>query len=329
MKEYNRKISWRKVKSAGESLAFTGILAYAALAPKLPFLCKFANGLARPNERGFFRLVFSKIQVTMERKFLQLDNTPNNMARRLLIAGNWKMNLTLSASLELAEGLKKAASAISEVDIAVCPPSVYVQPVAAALKGSNIGIGAQNIYFEKEGAYTGEISAGMLKDIGCQYVILGHSERRNILGESSEQVNLKTRAALAAGLIPIVCVGELLKERKAGTTVEVVCRQFDGSFSSVSAEDMKKCVIAYEPVWAIGTGEVATPEQAEEAHVAIRKMIEKNYNKEVAEAVRIQYGGSVNDKNAKEILAKPNVDGALVGGASLKVEPFMGIIKPA
>jgi len=251
------------------------------------------------------------------------------MTRRLFIAGNWKMNLTLADSLKLAEGLKTAASGIADVDIAVCPPSIYVQPVAVALKGSNVGVGAQNIYFEKEGAFTGEISAAMLKDAGCQYVILGHSERRNIIGESSELVNLKTHAALAAGLIPIVCVGELLKERKAGTTEQVVRRQFDGSFSGISAEDMKKCIIAYEPVWAIGTGEVATPEQAEEVHLAIRKMIEKNYNKEVAEAVRIQYGGSVNDKNAKEILAKPNVDGALVGGASLKVEPFMGIIKPA
>ena len=239
------------------------------------------------------------------------------------------MNLALSTSLELAEGLKKAASGISNVDIAVCPPSVYIQSVAAVLKGSNIGVGAQNSYYEIEGAYTGEISAGMLKDIGCQYVILGHSERRNIMGESSEHVNLKLRLALAAGLIPIVCVGELLRERKADRTVEVVCRQFDGSFSGISAEDMKKCIIAYEPVWAIGTGEVATPEQAEEAHVEIRKMITKNYNKEVAETVRIQYGGSVNDKNAKEILAKPNVDGALVGGASLKVEQFMGIIKSA
>ena len=250
------------------------------------------------------------------------------MTRRLLIAGNWKMNLTLSASLDLAEGLKKAAAGITDVDIAVCPPSIYVQPVAAALKGSNIGIGAQNIYFEKEGAFTGEISAGMLKDVGCQYVILGHSERRNILGESSELVNLKVHVALAAGLTPIVCVGELLKERKAGTTEQVVRRQFDGSFSGISAEDMKKCVIAYEPVWAIGTGEVATPEQAEEVHLALRRMIAAKYNEEVAGAVRIQYGGSVNDKNAREILAKPNVDGALVGGASLKVEPFMGIIAP-
>ena len=250
------------------------------------------------------------------------------MTRRLLIAGNWKMNLTLAASLDLAENLKKAAAGISNVDIAVCPPSVYIQPVAAVLKGSNIGVGAQNVYFEEKGAFTGEISVGMLKDIGCQYVILGHSERRSILGESSELVNLKTRAVLAAGLIPIVCVGELLKERESGETEWVVRRQFDGSFSGISAEDMKKCVIAYEPVWAIGTGKVATPIQAEEVHGTLRGMIEKKYGKEVAEAVRIQYGGSVNDQNAKEILAKPNVDGALVGGASLKVEPFMGIVKP-
>lgn len=251
------------------------------------------------------------------------------MTRTLLIAGNWKMNLNLNSSLELAEGLKKAAADVRNVEIAVCPPSIYVQPVANVLKGSNIGVGAQNAYFEKEGAFTGEDSMGMLKDVGCQYVILGHSERRNILGESSETVNLKTHAALAAGLIPIVCVGELLKEREANQTEAVVRRQFDGSFSGVSADDMKKCVIAYEPVWAIGTGKVASPEQAEEVHLAIRGMIETKYGKAVAEVVRIQYGGSVNDKNAKEILAKPNVDGALVGGASLKVEPFMAIIRTA
>ncbi len=251
------------------------------------------------------------------------------MTRRLLIAGNWKMNLTLAASLELTEGLKKEAAGVTDVDIAVCPPSIYVQPVAAILKGSNIGVGAQNAYFEKEGAYTGETSMGMLTDVGCQYVILGHSERRNILGESSETVNLKVHAALAAGLIPIICVGELLKEREAGTTELVVRRQFDGSCSGLTNDEMKKCVIAYEPVWAIGTGKVATPDQAEEVHAAIRKMIEKNFNKDVADTVRIQYGGSVNDKNAKEILAKPNVDGALVGGASLKVAPFMGIVLPS
>ena len=248
------------------------------------------------------------------------------MTRRLLIAGNWKMNLTLAAALELAGEVKKEAASVKELDVAVCPPSIYVQAVAAALKGSNVGVGAQNAYFEKEGAFTGEISMGMLKDVGCQYVILGHSERRHILHESSEDVNVKVLAALAAGLTPIVCLGELLKEREAGTTELVVQRQFDGSFSGVSAADMKRCVIAYEPVWAIGTGKVATPEQAEEVHVAVRKIMAERYDKEVAETVRIQYGGSVNDKNAREILAKPNVDGALVGGASLKAASFMGII---
>ena len=248
------------------------------------------------------------------------------MTRRLLIAGNWKMNLNLATALELAEAVKKEAGSVTKLDVAVCPPSVYVQPVAAALKGTCIGVGAQNAYFEKEGAYTGEISMGMLKDVGCQYVILGHSERRHILHESSEDVNVKVLAALAIGLTPIVCVGELLKEREAGMTELVVQRQFDGSFSGVSDADMKKCVIAYEPVWAIGTGKVATPDQAEEVHAAIRKMMTKRYSKDAAETVRIQYGGSVNDQNAREILAKPNVDGALVGGASLKIASFMGII---
>jgi len=249
------------------------------------------------------------------------------MSRKLLIAGNWKMNLDLSSALALAEGLKKETQQITTVEVAVCPPSVYIQPVAAALKGSNIGVGAQNAYFEKEGAFTGEISMGMLKDVGCQYVILGHSERRHTLHESSEMVNVKVLAALKAGLVPIVCVGELLAEREAGTTDLVVRRQFEGSLSGVSAEEMKKVVIAYEPVWAIGTGKVASPEQAEEVHAALRKLIEQRYNKEVAETVRIQYGGSVKADNAKDILSKPNVDGALVGGASLKVDSFMGIIK--
>ncbi|MGL6227057.1 MAG: triose-phosphate isomerase [Thermoguttaceae bacterium] len=248
------------------------------------------------------------------------------MTRKLLIAGNWKMNLNLHSAVSLAEGLKKATQGITDVDVAVCPPSVYLPPVHQALQGSPIALGAQNAYFEKEGAYTGEVSMGMLKDIGCQYVILGHSERRHVLHESSEMVNLKVLAALAAGLIPIVCVGELLAEREAGLTDLVVRRQFEGSLSGVSADDMKKTVIAYEPVWAIGTGKVATPEQAEEVHAALRAVIAERYNKEVAECVRIQYGGSVKADNAKEILSKPNVDGALVGGASLKVDSFMGII---
>ncbi len=276
---------------------------------------------------GFF--LRSHTEVSAQPSFTFLYAPQKNMTRRLLIAGNWKMNLTLAAALELVEGLKKEAASVTDVDIAVCPPSIYVQPVAAALKGTNIGVGAQNAYFEKEGAFTGEVSMGMLTDVGCRYVILGHSERRNVLGESSEMVNVKVHAALDAGLIPIVCVGELLKEREAGTTEQVVRRQFDGSCSGLTADQMAKCVIAYEPVWAIGTGKVATPDQAEEVHAAIRKMIEKNFGQDVAEVVRIQYGGSVNDKNAKEILAKPNVDGALVGGASLKVASFMGIVRPS
>jgi len=246
--------------------------------------------------------------------------------RRLFIAGNWKMNLNLAKSTALAEGLKEAAKNVTDIDIAVCPPAIYVQPVGAALAGSNIGVGAQDVYFEKEGAFTGEISTGMLLDAGCKYVILGHSERRHILHESSELINQKVVAALNAGLTPILCVGELLSEREAGVTDIVIRSQFDGSLSNVSAEQMKKVVIAYEPVWAIGTGKVATPDQAEEVHVGIRSLIAERYGKEVAEVVRIQYGGSVKAENAKEILLKPNVDGALVGGASLKVDAFMGII---
>ncbi|MDR1477997.1 MAG: triose-phosphate isomerase [Planctomycetaceae bacterium] len=249
--------------------------------------------------------------------------------RKIFIAGNWKMNLTLSASLELSAGLRGQIGGVSDVEVAVCPPSVYVQQVAAALKDTNIGVGAQNVYHKDKGAFTGEISTGMLLDIGAKYVILGHSERRHILHETNEDVNLKTLAVLASGLTPIVCVGELLAEREAGTTEAVVRDQFEGSFADVSASDMKRSVIAYEPVWAIGTGKVATPDQAEEVHVFVRSLIEKKYGKEVAESVRIQYGGSVNDENAKEILAKSNVDGALVGGASLKVEPFVKIVKSA
>lgn len=246
--------------------------------------------------------------------------------RRLLIAGNWKMNMKLDSAKALASGLKEAAAGVTEVDIAVCPPSVYIAPVAEALAGSNIAYGAQNAYFEKAGAFTGEVEMAMLTDLGCKYVILGHSERRHIMGESSEEVNLKVHAALKAGLIPIVCVGELLKEREAGVTDQVNRRQFDGSFSGVSAEDMKKCVIAYEPVWAIGTGKVATPEQAQEVHANLRALIAERYGKDVADVVRIQYGGSVKAENAKALLGQSDIDGALVGGASLKVDAFMGII---
>ncbi|MGI5832640.1 MAG: triose-phosphate isomerase [Thermoguttaceae bacterium] len=246
--------------------------------------------------------------------------------RRLFIAGNWKMNMKLDSAKALAKGLKNEAARVDEVDIAVCPPYLYVPAVAEILNGSNIGYGAQNVYFEKAGAFTGEIETAMLADFGCRYVILGHSERRHIMGESSELVNKKVHAVLAAGLTPIVCVGELLSEREAGVTNLVNRRQFDGSLSGVSADDMKKCVIAYEPVWAIGTGKVATPEQAQEVHADLRALMTERYGKEVADVVRIQYGGSVKADNAQELLSKPDIDGALVGGASLKVDAFMGII---
>jgi triosephosphate isomerase len=247
----------------------------------------------------------------------------------MFVAGNWKMNMDLASSVELAQGLAEKSKGISDIDIAVCPPSVYLQPVAEVVADSNVGLGAQNGYHEPKGAFTGEISMAMIKDVGCRYVILGHSERRHVLGESSEDVNVKVLAALEAGLTPIVCVGELLSEREAEVTDLVVRRQFEGSFSGVSSEQMKECVIAYEPVWAIGTGKVATPDQAEEVHLALRKILEERYNKDVAEAVRIQYGGSVKPDNAKELLSQPNIDGALVGGASLKVDSFLGIIENA
>ena len=246
--------------------------------------------------------------------------------RRPFIAGNWKMNLDLAGSVALAEGVVKAARGVDGVDLAVCPPSVYLEAVGRALAGSNVALGAQNLYHEPKGAYTGEISPAMVADVGCRYVILGHSERRHVLGESSEDVNLKVHAALAAGLTPIVCVGELLAQREADQTDAVIRRQFDGSLSGLSAEQAAGIVIAYEPVWAIGTGRVATPQQAEEVHLGLRKLLEARYNQEVAGRVRIQYGGSVKPDNAAELLAQPNIDGALVGGASLKADSLLGIV---
>jgi triosephosphate isomerase len=246
--------------------------------------------------------------------------------RTLFIAGNWKMNLDMDSAVRLAKDVADEAVKFDRVELAVCPPAVYLAAVAEAIRQSRVGVGAQNMYHEPNGAYTGEISAAMLVDLGCRYVILGHSERRHILGETDEAVNKKVHAALGAGLTPIVCVGELLAEREAGQTLEVIRRQFDGSLAGVSAEQLRGCVIAYEPVWAIGTGKVATPDQAEEVHVDLRKIIQDRYNEETAEAVRIQYGGSVKPDNAKDLLDRPDIDGALVGGASLKVESFMGIV---
>jgi triosephosphate isomerase len=247
--------------------------------------------------------------------------------RRFFIAGNWKMNLDRARSVALAAAVAKGCGDAGSVDVAVCPPSVYLDAVAQAVRGSAVGVGAQNMYFEASGAFTGELSAAMLLDVGCKYVILGHSERRHVLGETDALINKKTHAALAAGLIPIVCVGEKLEEREAGRTADVNRTQIEGSLAEITAEQMRRIVIAYEPVWAIGTGKTAAPAQAEEVHVDLRNLLAARYNAEVAEGVVIQYGGSVNAKNAAELLAQPNVDGALVGGASLKSEDFLAIVK--
>jgi triosephosphate isomerase (TIM) len=252
------------------------------------------------------------------------------MSRTPFIAGNWKMNLNRASAVALAEAVAKAAEKLAGVDLAVCPPACYLDAVGKALAGSKVvALGAQNVYHQKDGAFTGEISTSMLCDLGCRYVILGHSERRHILGETDAEINKKVHVALAAKLLPIVCVGELLAEREAGRTLDVIRTQFDGSLAGVTNGQMEQIVIAYEPVWAIGTGKVATPAQAEEVHLDLRKLIAARYNEEIAQKVRIQYGGSVKPDNAAELLHQPNIDGALVGGASLKVDQFMGIVAGA
>lgn len=248
--------------------------------------------------------------------------------RRPFVAGNWKMNMDRASAVALAEAVAEGAGVYPNVDVAVCPPFVYLEAVARALVGSQVALGAQNLYPEPKGAYTGEVSGPMLKDVGCRFVILGHSERR-AMGESSEFVNEKVFSALECGLYPIICVGETLRQRKDGKTLAVVRRQIDGSLSGLSAEQMLNCVIAYEPVWAIGTGENATPEQAEEVQAEIRRLLTERFGKNVAESVRIQYGGSVKASVAADIFCKPNVDGGLVGGASLKADEFLGIVAAA
>ena len=245
--------------------------------------------------------------------------------RRKLIAGNWKMNTDRATAVKLARGVVGRAGMHSAVDLLVCPPFVHLFPVSEVVKGTQVSLGAQNMYHESNGAFTGEISAAMLLDVGCSYVILGHSERRHILGETDDDVNKKALAALSARLTPIVCVGELLEQRESGETAMVIRRQFDRSLANVPADQIEHVVIAYEPVWAIGTGKVATPEQAEEVHAELRNLLVQRYNNQAADAVRILYGGSVKPSNAADLLSQPNIDGALVGGASLIVDDFLGI----
>lgn len=250
--------------------------------------------------------------------------------RRPFVAGNWKMTQTLSSAVELARGVAEGAKALTRsVDVGVAPPFVYLTAVKDALGDSGVTLAAQNAYFEEPGAFTGETALDMLMDVGCQWVILGHSERRHVLGETDELINRKVRAALAKGLGVILCVGELIEERDADQTEAVLDRQMKGGLTDVSAEQMANVVIAYEPVWAIGTGRTATPDQAESAHAHLRNWLKSRYNSEIADATRIQYGGSVKPDNAADLLAQPNVDGALVGGASLKAETFLPIVEAA
>lgn len=254
----------------------------------------------------------------------------NKSLRKAIIAGNWKMNKTRPEAKALLEEIKPlVAAAEGDVEVIACVPFTNLETAINTTAGSNVKIGAENVHFEKSGAFTGEISADMLTELGVEYVVIGHSERRQYFGETDETVNKRTKAALAAGLKPIVCVGELKWERECGITEEVIARQIKLDLYDVSAEDIKKTVIAYEPVWAIGTGLTATPEQAEEVCAFIRDTLAKLYDRATADAVTIQYGGSMNAKNCEELLAKPNIDGGLIGGASLKAEDFSIIVKAA
>jgi len=247
--------------------------------------------------------------------------------RKLIIAGNWKMNKTIAEALALVRELKTELANANQVDIVVCPPFTALSEVAKALRDSNILLGAQNMSEQRAGAYTGEIAPEMLKELFALYVILGHSERRQYQKESDELVAKKAQAAHAASLKPIVCVGETLAEREAGRTEKTLETQVRGSLAGLSKDQMKDTIIAYEPVWAIGTGKTATTAQAQEAHVFIRGLLAKLFDSNVARRARIQYGGSVKPANARELMSQPDVDGALVGGASLEARSFADIIK--
>jgi triosephosphate isomerase len=241
------------------------------------------------------------------------------MSRTRIIAGNWKMNMTPSEAVKLVEELKPLV-VNNNVDVVYCVPAIDIVPVVEAVKGTNVQVGAENFYIEDKGAYTGEISAPMLVDAGVKYVIIGHSERRDYFKEDDAFLNKKVKKAIAAGLTPILCCGESLEQRELGVTMDWIRLQIKSDLAGVSADDVKNLVIAYEPIWAIGTGKTATSDQAEEVCKGIRDLIAEIYDAPTADAVRIQYGGSMNAGNAAELLAKPNIDGGLIGGASLKAE---------
>ena len=253
----------------------------------------------------------------------------NRRYRKTIIAGNWKMNKTPSETKAFAEQFKAILPKTKWCDIVVCAPTVDLSAAVRAFKDSRIAVGAENVYFEKSGAYTGEISADMLADLGVRYVIVGHSERRALFGETDEIVNKKVLAALEAGLNPIICVGESLAQREMGVTMELIALQVKSALAGVSAEQMRRCVIAYEPIWAIGTGTTATPEQAGEVCAAIRGVLRKLYGARIARSTTIQYGGSMNAANAQDLLNQEDVDGGLIGTAALDVEQFLQIIQTA
>ena len=247
--------------------------------------------------------------------------------RKPVIAGNWKMHNTISEALDLVRGIKVQVEGVADVEIIVAPVYTSLVSVAAELKGSNIHVASQNIFWEEKGAFTGEIAPNMITDAGCSHAIIGHSERRQYFGETDETVNKRVKAALAAGLIPILCVGETLEERDAGNTIAVVETQIKGGLVDISAEDMAKIIVAYEPVWAIGTGKTATPDMAEDVHKQIRSIIAEISDAAIADGMRILYGGSVKPENVDELMAQPDIDGALVGGAALKADSFVRLVR--
>jgi len=249
--------------------------------------------------------------------------------RKKFVAGNWKMFTTAATARELTAAVAKGLGAEDRVNVAVAPPFPYLGVVAEALRGSRIALAAQNLYPEKEGAFTGEVSPTMLVDVGCQYVILGHSERRHKLGETDEFINRKVRAALTAVLRVILCLGETLAQRQSNRTEAILDSQVNGSLAGMAADDLAQVVVAYEPVWAIGTGHNAPPDQAQQAHAILRRRIAEKFGEETARALPIQYGGSVKPDNAGSLLCQPDVDGALVGGASLQAEGFLAIVRAA
>jgi triosephosphate isomerase (TIM) len=246
--------------------------------------------------------------------------------RKKVIAGNWKMNMDLHQSQKLVSEIINGLGKDNKAEVIVCPPFTSLNEVSSLLKGTQVKLGAQNMYYEESGAYTAEISADMLKSVGCEYVILGHSERRVIFNESDELINKKVKTAISKGLKPIFCIGELLEQRESGETMKVVSSQIEKGLEGITAEQMKFVIVAYEPVWAIGTGKTATPQQAQDVHLFIRELVAKKFSTSVAENLIIQYGGSVKPDNSGELLSQKDIDGALVGGACLKADSFLSIV---